>query len=369
MRRATLPFAAIVMIALVLRAPLMTSESLLSNDVYRYLWDGHALRSGVNPYAHAPNDPRINHPEIPTIYPPHAEALFVLAPNLFTWRLVIVAFDLLAIFLLRGRPRVALAYATFPLLLFEGTWSGHVDAVAATFVLLAFLRDSGASAAAAVGVKVIPIAAVPALFLRSSRRGRFAIAFAAVLALPAIPFLIAGPLMPGMRDYATRWIFNSPLYELVFRVVDQIPLKEWWTSIKDPLHLEIISDWVYRHVYTDFVTRCVMGLIAVTLIAIHRRHAARCVAILLLCSPAVHPWYWLVVAPIALFEESTWIWFALCAPASYLLYGGAAPLVVFALCYALPLTARLRPSAFASSAAGWRGAATRFRRARDTSRS
>ncbi|HWW61393.1 MAG TPA: hypothetical protein VN181_08505, partial [Thermoanaerobaculia bacterium] len=129
-RRATLPFAAIVAIALVLRAPLMTSEPLLSNDVYRYLWDGQALRSGVNPYAHAPHDPRINHPEIPTIYPPHAEALFVLAPNLFTWRLVIVAFDLFALFLLRGRPRVALAYATFPLLLFEGTWSGHVDAVA-----------------------------------------------------------------------------------------------------------------------------------------------------------------------------------------------------------------------------------------------
>jgi len=210
---------------------------------------------------------------------------------------------------------------------------------------------------------------VPALFLRSSRRGRFAITFAAVLALPAIPFLIAGPLMPGMRDYATRWIFNSPLYELVFRIVDRIPLKEWWTSIKDPLHLEIISDWVYRHMYTDFVTRCVMVSIAVTLIAIHRRHAARCVAILLLCSPAIHPWYWLVVAPLALVEESAWLWFALCAPASYLLYGGVAPLIVFALCYALPLTARIRPSAFASSAAGWRAAATRFRRARDTSRS
>ncbi|HVR39347.1 MAG TPA: hypothetical protein VMU84_09640 [Thermoanaerobaculia bacterium] len=368
MRRATLRFGAIVVIAIALRAPLMFSDPQLSNDVYRYLWDGHALASGVNPYAHAPDDPRINHPEIPTIYPPHAELLFVLARNLFAWRVVIVAFDLLALFMLRSRPRAALAYATFPLLLFEGTWSGHVDAVAASLLLIAFLRDSGAAAGAAVGMKVIPIATVPALFLRSKSRWRFAGVFAAVLILPMIPFVIAGPLMPGMRDYATRWIFNSPLYEIVFRIVDRIPLKEYWTAIKDPLHLEIISDWVYRHVYADFVTRCVMAAIALVLI-LRRPNVTRSIGALLLCAPAIHPWYWLVLAPVAIVEESAWIYVALCAPASYLLYLGAPKLLVFALCYALPLTARLRPSAFASSVAGWRSAATRFRRARDTSRS
>ena len=73
--------ACVVGIALVLAPP------LLSDDVYRYLWDGRVTLSGTSPYRYAPDDPhlaplrdalwrRVNNADIPTIYPPAAQLLF-----------------------------------------------------------------------------------------------------------------------------------------------------------------------------------------------------------------------------------------------------------------------------------------------------
>jgi hypothetical protein len=359
LRRATLPFPAVIAVALSLRALLLFPTPALSNDVYRYLRDGRVSARGINPYAEPPNDPRINHPEIPSIYPPHAQMLFVLAHDLVPWRLLVCAFDVLAICLLR-RHGLALAYATFPPLLFEGVWSGHIDAIAATFVLLAILYRSGIALGFATGMKVIPAAAFPAL----ARSPRFILGFALTLVLPALPF-IGKPFMPGFRQYATRWIFNSPLYDLVFAVVERIPTKELWSH--HPLRVQAISDVVYRHVYPDFVTRVTLLILACGLIALAGRSVARAIAALLICSPAIHPWYWLALAPAAMLEKSAWLWVALCAPFSYLLYADVPRGVVYALCYALPLVTLLRPSARASSGAESRFAALRFRRARDTS--
>jgi len=322
LRNASLRLRYTIAIALLLRALLLVPEPRLSGDVYRYLSDGRTLAGGTNPYAYTPTDPRINHPEIRSIYPPHAQLLFALVHELHAWRLLIVAFDLLAIVLLRER---GLAYATCPLVLFEGTWSGHLDAIAGVFVLLALLRRSGVAAGIAAGLKIIPIAAVPALFGR-----RVPLSFFAALLVPFVPFL-GGPIMPGLRDYATRWIFNSPLYELVFFAVERIPAKTIWTH--HPLRFAWLSDFVYRHVYPDFITRAVMATIAVAAILLARR-VSTAIAALLLCSPAIHPWYWLALVPASLAERSAWIFVAVFAPASYLLYGGTSKWLVFVLCYA-----------------------------------
>ncbi len=355
LRRAVVSLRFAIAVAVALRLLFLFAEPRLSADVYRYLWDGRELASGHNPYARAPlDDPRINHSEIATIYPPHAELLFAIAHRLPLWRLLLIACDVALLVLMR---RHRLALATFPPLLFEGAWSGHVEVVAALLLALAYLRDSGLAGGWAAGVKVIPLAALPALFARSKRRTRFAILCAAAIVLPAIPFLAAGPFMPGMRDYATRWIFNSPGYDLVFAAVDRLAIKEAWTAIKDPLHLEAISGWMYRHLYSDYITRAVLAAVAIAWIAVaaRKKRVADSVGALLIASPAIHPWYWLVAAPVAMLEGSRlYLALALCAPFSYLLYDGAPKWAVYALCYGVPLIALLRPSRSASSAAGSR---------------
>lgn len=329
--RAALPLRITIGVAIALRLAVLAPDPLLSGDVYRYLSDGAAFSNGINPYEYFPSDPRINHPEIRSIYPPHAQWLFRLVHDLYGWRLLIIAFDVLALVLLRRR---ALAYAACPLVIFEGAWNGHLDAIAAVFLLIALTRRSGAALAVAGGLKVIPLAALPALarLLDRGARLRFAAAFASVLVLPVIPFLGA-PIMPGFREYATRWIFNSPLYDLVRAIVERIPTKEIWTH--HPLRFDWLSDVVYRHLHSDFLTRAILAVVAIGGILLVRR-ASSAVAILLLCSPAIHPWYWLTIVPVALVERSRWLWFAVCAPASYLLYEQASPLVVYAICYCVP---------------------------------
>ena len=327
LRRCSLRLPVVITVAIALRALLLFTPPLLSGDVYRYLSDGRELSSGYNPYAYTPTDSRINHPEIRSIYPPHAQLLFAaVAKNLTVWRLAIIAFDLVALAFLRNR---AFAYATFPPLLFEGAWNGHIDAIAGVFVAIAFLRASGSVAAFAGGLKIIPLAAVPVLFRRTTRRVRFILVFLAVLTLPVLPFL-SGPIMPGFRDYARRWIFNSPLYDVLFTVLDHVPTKEIWTH--HPLRFQFLSDFVYRHLYTDFLTRAVMATLAIGLIACAKR-VSTAIGALLLCSPAIHPWYWLVLHPVSLLERSGWAFLALSAPLSYLLYEGAPPFLVYILCY------------------------------------
>ncbi len=365
-RRAPLPFALVVALAIALRLTLLFAQPRLSDDVYRYLWDGSALASGHNPYTTPPHDPRINHPEILTIYPPHAELLFAAVHQITLWRLLVIAVDIAALFLLREG---ALAYATFPPLLFEGAWNGHLEPIAATLLLVAWRYESAVAAAVSSGLKIIPLAALPSLVIRSKRRPRFLIVFTIVLLVPAIPFVIAGPMMPGMKAYATHWVFNSPLYDIAFGAVDSLQiaphLKNTWTAVKDPLHLEAISRFIYFHLYSDFLARCVLAVVAIALIARFRRDPAASIGALLVCSPTIHPWYWLVFAP---FASGTWLWLALCAPFSYLLYAGTSKWLVYALCYAIPLLIALLPlSRRATSIAEWPSAAIRSRTTDGTS--
>ena len=79
--------AVILSVALVLRLLFLFAPPQLSDDIYRYLWDGSNLLRGVNPYAAAPSaitpppelkavHAKINHPDYVTIYPPAAQLVF-----------------------------------------------------------------------------------------------------------------------------------------------------------------------------------------------------------------------------------------------------------------------------------------------------
>ncbi len=86
-------FAAAAAFALLFRAVLVPEPPYLSDDAYRYLWDGQVQLRGLNPYRHAPaaeavaglDDAlraRVNHPGVPTIYPPLAQLAFLAAAAL-----------------------------------------------------------------------------------------------------------------------------------------------------------------------------------------------------------------------------------------------------------------------------------------------
>jgi len=149
--------------ALILRIMLLPALPGLSRDAWRYLWDARVILHGYSPYVYAPWDKALvplrdtlilgnsRFRNVPTIYPPGAELVYVLsyllAPsNLFVLKSIFVAFDMvtcgaLALLLAhRGLdPRRVILYAWCPLPIVEFAIQGHVDVITLAFTVLAVL--------------------------------------------------------------------------------------------------------------------------------------------------------------------------------------------------------------------------------------
>ncbi len=261
--------------AVIFRVTLLFSSPIQEDDFYRYLWDGKVIASGLNPYSVAPLSvlnqetgqeelqaysripveddafalilSRVNHPAVPTIYPPLAQAVFglvalVVPGSLVALRIVFLGVDLgicgLIIALLKRlgiTPFLVIVYAWSPLVIKESINSAHYDAVPTFFLVLAVLFSlrekvllTYTSLALAVLGKVYPLLVVPFFLWRTwTTRGRSsALVGLSVLcigiALGYVPFLDAGAfLWQGTLTFAERWETNSLLFPLLRALVDE----------------------------------------------------------------------------------------------------------------------------------------------------
>jgi hypothetical protein len=243
----TSTLAAILVVAVLLRAIALFAPQALSTDVFRYVWDGRVQAALINPYRFVPADPALAplrdesiYPNINradyahTIYPPTAQLAFLaierVSDSVLGMRLGLIGFEAVAvgclIALLRRRglstTRVLL-YAWHPLPIWEFAGSGHVDAMAIAFLLVAFLAASrraplwtGVALAAATLVKYYPILAAPTLYRRWD--WRMPAAFAMTLLLLYAPYLGVGTGVlgfasgyaaeEGLRDGSGIWILS-----------------------------------------------------------------------------------------------------------------------------------------------------------------
>lgn len=152
----------ILSVALVFRAILLPLPPGLSRDSWRYLWDARVTLHGFSPYVYPPNAKmfaplqdqifaNMRFRDVPTIYPPGAQAVYllsyVLAPsNLFVLKGIFIGFDmvtcgsLMLLLIKRGLdPRRVVIYAWCPLPIVEFAIQGHVDVITLPFLLLTIL--------------------------------------------------------------------------------------------------------------------------------------------------------------------------------------------------------------------------------------
>ncbi len=232
-------------LAVLFRLALLPTDRYLSDDAYRYHWDGKVVAHGVNPYTHPPRakaldglrtddlDRLINHPQHRTVYPPLAQAYFALGYTLSPGRLLgiqvlILLSELAAWLLLLGALRrqnrsgawVLLA-AWAPLVLFESYLPGHLDTLGLPWLVLFVIglerRQpwlAGVALAATLLIKPLPIIFVPvALVHLGWRRSlKFSLALVAVMALAYLPVLSAGEgLVESLWLMARKWSMNGSL--------------------------------------------------------------------------------------------------------------------------------------------------------------
>lgn len=326
--------AALWTVAIVSRLVFLGSNPIQEDDFYRYLWDGHVLKCGANPYAHPPSGmrgaveegsagrqvfDRINHPDLPTIYPPVSIAVFAASQTLFPWsldglRVVLLLFDLgtmVLLWRLLGRlnlPKATwIVYAWCPLLAKEFANSAHHDAIA-VFFTTAFLASVVARLPAAAGLalsagilsKVYPVVLVPLFLVWLARAGWRQAAWGVsslLLPIAAATLLFGSGLDPaGFGAYATRWRANSSLFRLL-----EWPLGPLAARIASGSLVILISAAQalrlrYAHHPADLLRPFFVTLAA-----------------LFCLSPVEDPWYFSWVLPLACFFPSVpWVvWAAL----------------------------------------------------------
>ena len=204
-----------------MRLAVLAAPPYLSSDIYRYVWDGRVAAAGINPYRYIPANPQLEHlrdpeifPEInrnnyaPTIYPPLAEAIFLMATRISetvtAMKAAMVGFEAIAIVLLLrllvagGLPAERIViYAWHPLPVWEFAGSGHIDAALLMLVALALWSRrrldnwlTGLVLAGAVLVKIYPAVLFPALYRRWDRQ--MPATFIGFIVLAYLPFLGIG---------------------------------------------------------------------------------------------------------------------------------------------------------------------------------
>ncbi|HEX2048421.1 MAG TPA: glycosyltransferase 87 family protein [Acidimicrobiales bacterium] len=237
-RRVAVP--AVFAVAVALRLSALAGPPVLSDDLYRYAWDGRVQVSGVDPYRHPPTSPelahlreewlwpdaegcgriqrpegctRINRPGVRTIYPPVAEAWFTAVYRVAgieahhkAWQAAGFLTDVALVALLPavlrawGRDeRWTALYALSPVPVVEVVNNGHVDGLAALCVALALLAVArrrpvwaGVLLGAATLVKLYPVVLGVAVVTVLRRRvAAQVVAAAAVCALAYLPHVAA----------------------------------------------------------------------------------------------------------------------------------------------------------------------------------
>jgi alpha-1,6-mannosyltransferase len=243
----------LVAAGIIFRITLWPLVPTLSNDLYRYRWDGKAQLHGLNPYLAQPDDPslaplwntsdpyesRMPATDMPTIYPPLAEQVFKYTarylPATVAFKLPMELCDIIVMILLAvwlrsegGRAYQLAIYAWNPLVIVEFAASGHSDALAlaalvGAFVIIKSRRTlSTLLLAAATLLKSFPILLFP-LWLRRNGWPRSARAWLEGAAAGAFALICAWPYRAAlhqipitMATFERNWQDNNAsLYTLL----------------------------------------------------------------------------------------------------------------------------------------------------------
>ena len=243
---------------LLFRLSLVIMTPNLSDDCYRFIWDGRLLAQGYNPYLTLPSDhPQfsedifslLNSPNYYTVYPPFNQLLFAVGAILFPQnilghliilRLEIILAEIGNAWLIKQLLKIhnlpaqnALLYILNPLVIIELTGNIHYEAVTIFFLLFSlFLYKqyqniqfkgifwSAISLGISVSVKLVPLVLLP-LIIKSVtlRKGIiYSTIVAVIVVILFLPFLTAeliNHFMSSLDLYFHKFEFNASIYYIV----------------------------------------------------------------------------------------------------------------------------------------------------------
>lgn len=329
----------ILVFAIFFRINLVPSEpTVLSKDMYRFIWDGRVQLKGINPYRYPPGAselkdlrddqifPNINRKEYPTLYPAGAQIFFrfvhALAGNSVPgFKAIMVIFDILSILLLMAllqrhgldRSRIII-YAWNPLVIFEIAYSGHLEGL--TVFLMVGALYLAATHKKLPGIVMLAFSAAvkmyPALLLAAfSNRGnriKGLVAFFATVLILYLPYLGAGSKLSGFLPVYLKNPYESFNLGLKYLLMRLLPgLDYYLLSLLFILFLVIAGLVVFFKNKEDADISWYAYILTGWL--------------MILMPASLHPWYVILIIPfLTIYPRAAWLIFTCTVTLSYLKY-------------------------------------------------
>lgn len=249
----------LIILGLGLRFILIFAFPNLSDDIYRFMWDGALIQDGINPYRHLPSEifrlassslepyqslfTQLNSPEYFTIYPPVCQMIFysgkvIAGQSIETFsmclKVIFFLFECGSIWIIYRLVLImnmakgnVLLYALNPLIILELSGNLHFEAIMVFFVLLSFylliknhLFYSALSLAIGIGTKLLPLIFVPLILIYLGKKN--GLKYTVILSLALV--LIGTPIWWGLEIagfvnsldlYFRSFEFNASIYYLL----------------------------------------------------------------------------------------------------------------------------------------------------------
>lgn len=325
----------------------------LSDDFYRFAWDGRLLINGYNPFLYIPADlmqlpematqinanelfQSLNSPNYYSVYPPLNQYLFGLASfisgnnlqlNVILLRVIILLAECGTLWLLhqlsksKGVKINTSHYALNPLVVVELTGNLHFEAVVIFFLVLTYylftikaaLWKPALALASAICVKMLPLIFLPLIVNKIGWKkgiifGSLVGVFCVIYSIPLIDFEIIQNISESVNLYFKSFEFNASLYYVVRE----------------------IGYWIYGYNIIGFAGRA-LSVVAFLLIMYFsfRENSANnslwvagmVLTVYLLFATTVHPWYITPLVLISCFTNLRYalVWSAL-IPLTYFSY-------------------------------------------------
>jgi alpha-1,6-mannosyltransferase len=244
--------------AILYRLILLLSFPLLSDDIYRFIWDGSQVLHGINPFSFTPKelisfkydwvDPvlfqKMNSPNYFSIYPPINQFIFMLSAipgkgnlleSVVIMRIIIILFDFGNIYFIRKLliyfkkdEKLVFIYALNPLVILEFTGNLHFEAIMIFFTLWSvwlLLNNKWILSSIVLGLavctKLLPIIFLP-LFIRyigwkkTIYAGLICGFVVLILFLPFIHSLkLLENIVSSIQLYYGKFEFNGSVYQVL----------------------------------------------------------------------------------------------------------------------------------------------------------
>ena len=324
----------------------------LSDDVYRFLWDGYLIVDGIDPLRFTPSEliaglsyepytglyPKLNSQNYHTVYPPVGQLIFILAilagkwglPAVVAMKAMYATIHLLGLMAItqclkaEHRSRILTFYGLNPLVIIEGIGNLHAEVVMVGFLFVAFWlykkNKSVGSAlcfALAVAVKLLPLMFLPLLWKLSKDKGRwmaYVLLFIGLIFIPFFWMYYVGGFVDSLDLYFRKFEFNAGLYYVlrwVGKVITGYNLIQWLgpslalLALLAILKLSWQSRWLAVSGYS--VAELGLGVLMFYLISL----------------TTLHPWYLILPLAVSAFTQYRflWIWSYLITW-TYLFYDG-----------------------------------------------